>query len=80
MSPNGADAPSRATRSTHPMSRRVGRWTAVASGPPTTPATDPAVRPQTMIGPAAGAASRLAGTAATGTPPKAGTSSGATAT
>lgn len=78
-SPSGAEAPARATPSTQPSSTRVGRCSAVANGPPTSPATVPAVRPQIITGPAAGAASRFAGTDARGTPPKAGTSSGATA-
>lgn len=79
-SPSGACAAARATLATHQTSARVGRCTIAANGPPTMPASTPAVRPHIMIGPAAGAARMLAGSAARGMPPKRATSIGATAT
>ena len=77
-SPNGSRADARATPATHATSSPVGTWTKRATVPPTTPAGSPAAIPHIITGPAAGTARRLAGTAATGSPPKTGTSTGAT--
>ena len=78
-SPSRADAAQPATAWIQPIPTLVGQWMTSASGPPTTPAATPADRLHIMIGPATGAASRLAGKEATGTPPKVAISSGDTA-
>src|SRR5262249_37433871 len=80
ISPNGAALAQRATKANHQMRTRVGSWRTVAAVPPSTPAAMPAVKPHTITGPAAGTASRLAGTDATGRRPKAVSSKGATPT
>src|SRR5439155_24016855 len=79
-SPNGNRAVTRATPATHATSTPVGTWTARAIAPPTTPAGTPAASPHIITGPAAGTAMTLAGSAATGSPPQPGTSTGATPT
>src|SRR5207237_3406181 len=76
--PSGAADDHRATPATQPINTPVGRQTARATTPPTTPAGSPAAIPHIITGPAAGTARRLAGSDATGTPPKTGTSTGAT--
>ena len=53
-------------------------WSTAAIGSGMTPATTPPVMPQTMIGPAAGTASRFAGSAASGIGPNVGMITGAT--
>lgn len=78
--PRGQPAADVATPSSHDTSSRVGTCRTVAGAPPTIPATSPPVSPHTMSGPATGTASRLAGTAATGTSPNVATSRGDTAT
>jgi hypothetical protein len=80
-SPNGADEPALAIRSTHDTSHDVGVWRTAASrdSPPASPATTPAGAPQSITGPVAGTASRFAGRDATGSPPATGSSNGDTA-
>ena len=80
MRPSGSAAPQRATPATQASSTRVGTWRTPSSGGPATPASSPAVRPHAITGPAAGTARRLAGSEATGSPPKTGISTGATPT
>ena len=76
----GARAAADATVRTHHRAAAVGRWISQAAQPPASPAAAPPVRPHIITGPAAGAATTLAGSDATGTDPNVATSSGITAT
>lgn len=74
----GKRAVVRATALIQASRKRVGRCRNAATWPPRIPAGRPAAMPQTMTGPAAGTARRLAGNEASGMPPKTGSSTGAT--
>ena len=76
--PSGRAAATRATRAIQRMHTREGKCSTVAAHDGRNPATQPAGRPQIITGPAAGTASRLAGSETTGMPPKMANCTGAT--